>query len=143
MAGRCSAPAPSATPRNRLPSPGEVILCASRRHRGDECLEEVVRHDAPVCIASDHPSLAGHFPGMPLVPGVVLLDRVLEAAESRLGGPLRIAGLAQAKFLSPLRPGERAHCSLEIDLARLRFRVEHGGRLVAQGAFALAAESAE
>ena len=33
-------------------------------------------------VAPDHPSLPGHFPGRPLVPGVVLLDRVLEAIEA-------------------------------------------------------------
>ena len=30
-------------------------------------------------IRADHPSLPGHFPGAPLVPGVVILDEVLEA----------------------------------------------------------------
>ena len=33
-------------------------------------------------ISADHPSLPGHFPGHPIVPGVVLLDRVLEAIET-------------------------------------------------------------
>ena len=32
-------------------------------------------------IPDDHPSLPGHFPGHPVVPGVVLLDRVLQAIE--------------------------------------------------------------
>ena len=30
-------------------------------------------------ISADHPSLPGHFPGMALVPGVVILDEVLAA----------------------------------------------------------------
>jgi 3-hydroxymyristoyl/3-hydroxydecanoyl-(acyl carrier protein) dehydratase len=38
-------------------------------------------------IPSDHPSLPGHFPGRPVVPGVVLLDRVVAAIES-VHGPL-------------------------------------------------------
>jgi 3-hydroxyacyl-[acyl-carrier-protein] dehydratase len=96
-----------------------------------------------MCIGSDHPALAGHFPGMPVVPAVVVLERVVQAAESRLERPLRIAGLVQTKFLSPLLPGEPALCSLEIERARVRFRVERGGQLIAQGALALAAESAE
>ena len=36
-------------------------------------------------IAADHPSLPGHFPGQPVVPGVVVLERVLEAIESGHG----------------------------------------------------------
>jgi len=30
-------------------------------------------------ISADHPSLPGHFPDRPLVPGVVILDEVLTA----------------------------------------------------------------
>lgn len=105
-------------------------------------LEGIVRHEAPICIGSEHPALPGHFPGLPVVPGVVVLDRLVQAAESYLGRPLHIVGLPQAKFLAPLLPQQRARCSLEIDGARLRFRVERDGQPVAQGAFALAAEGA-
>jgi 3-hydroxyacyl-[acyl-carrier-protein] dehydratase len=105
-------------------------------------LQGVVHHEAPICIGSDHPALPGHFPGLPVVPGVVLLDRLVQAAESHLGRPLQIVGLAGAKFLAPLLPEQRALCSLEIDGARLRFRVERDGQPVAQGAFALAADGA-
>ncbi len=103
-------------------------------------MEEILRHEAPICIGSDHPALPGHFPGRPVVPGVVVLDQLVQAAEAGLGRPLCIVGLAQAKFLAPLLPEERARCSLQIERARLRFRVERGGRLLVQGAFALAAE---
>ena len=34
---------------------------------------------------ADHPRLPGHFPGQPIVPGVVVLDHVLAAIESRHG----------------------------------------------------------
>ena len=54
---------------------------------------------------ADHPALPGHFPGRPIVPGVVLLDEVLAAieAETGLGGAVR---LERVKFASPVGPGE-------------------------------------
>jgi 3-hydroxyacyl-[acyl-carrier-protein] dehydratase len=96
------------------------------------------RCEAWLCVAPDHPALPGHFPGAPVVPGVVLLDQLLNAAERQLGRALRIAGLARAKFLSPLLPGESAHCEVEIEGARLAFHVEHAGRVIAQGLLMLA-----
>ena len=33
-------------------------------------------------VAADHPALPGHFPGRPIVPGVVILDHVQQAIES-------------------------------------------------------------
>jgi len=96
------------------------------------------RHDTRLCIAPDHPALPGHFPGAPVVPAVLLMDRVLELAEDWLGGPLGVAGLPQAKFRAPLLPGEEARVRLELDSLRLRFRVEVGAALIAQGVFELA-----
>ena len=83
-------------------------------------------------IAPDHPSLPGHFPGRPLVPGVLLLDRVVAAIEARHGplGPLR---LPQVKFVQPLLPGESARIELEGAAPRWRFRVMRGELLLASG----------
>ena len=90
-------------------------------------------------IGADHPALDGHFPGQPVVPGVVLLDCALEAAEDWLGRALDVATLAQAKFLAPLLPGVAATLALEHDGATLRFRVERDGTLLASGQFVIGA----
>ncbi len=64
-------------------------------------------------IATDHPAYAGHFPGYPILPGVVLLDAALHALAARQG--LEAAGgqIKSAKFLSPVSPGE----ALRLDYA--------------------------
>lgn len=83
-------------------------------------------------IGHDHPALPGHFPGRPVVPGVLVLDRVQAAIEAAHGplGPLR---LPQVKFLQPLLPGQDARIELEGAAPRWKFRVLHGDALVASG----------
>lgn len=87
-------------------------------------------------IPHDHPCLPGHFPGRPIVPGVVVLDHVLAAIQTRHGalGPLR---MPQVKFVQPLLPGEEARIELEplLDAAppRWRFRVLRDDALLASG----------
>ena len=88
-----------------------------------------------------HPSLPGHFPGAPVVPGVIVLERVVAAIEA-VHGPLAAVRLPQAKFVQPLLPGERA----DVELAEIagagapcwRFRVLRGDALVASGEIAAA-----
>jgi 3-hydroxyacyl-[acyl-carrier-protein] dehydratase len=56
-------------------------------------------------IPADHPSLAGHFLGAPIVPGVVVLDEVAAAlAECRKES--RLTGVTSVKFIAPIKPGQ-------------------------------------
>lgn len=84
-------------------------------------------------IPHDHPSLRGHFPGRPIVPGVVLLERVLEAIEAETAVPLATLRLPQVKFVQSLLPGEPAQIVLEGAAPRWRFRVLRGATLLASG----------
>ena len=72
-------------------------------------------------VAADHPSLPGHFPGNPIVPGVLLLDGVMHGLQQATG--LRLSHLTHAKFISALLPGEPAQASCEIDGTSASFRV--------------------
>ena len=89
-------------------------------------------------IPADHPSLPGHFPGNPVVPGVVILDRVFAAIESE-HGTAAAWRLPQVKFLQPLLPGEPARVELDRTQVqgaapRWRFRVlREDGVLLASG----------
>jgi 3-hydroxymyristoyl/3-hydroxydecanoyl-(acyl carrier protein) dehydratase len=97
-------------------------------------------HTASVVLAidADHPAYAGHFPGRPVLPGVVLLDAALTAIGDTTGQPLHARALASAKFLSPVTPGEtlilehRATPSGAIE-----FTISANARVVARGTVAL------
>ncbi len=85
-----------------------------------------------LCITSDHPALPGHFPGDPLVPGVILLEQV--ALALRAWRQWRLACVLEVKFLAPLRPGQAATVHLaEAGNTRARFNIEHEGTVLARG----------
>lgn len=54
----------------------------------------------------DHPAFAGHFPGRPIVPGVVLLDRAVWLAQALQDPRSGNWTVSQAKFLRPCGPGD-------------------------------------
>ncbi|HEY8856168.1 MAG TPA: hypothetical protein VIM43_02280 [Rugosibacter sp.] len=58
-------------------------------------------------IPTDHPSFAGHFPGTPILPGVVLLDTALHAIAAATGIALDNCEISSVKFLIPARPGDK------------------------------------
>ena len=57
-------------------------------------------------LPAEHPSIAGHFPGNPIVPGAVLLDEILAAIERTHGQPPEAWAVKSVKFLRPVRPGD-------------------------------------
>ena len=57
-------------------------------------------------VPREHPAFAGHFPGTPIFPGVLLLDRALQLIAGATGLSLDLCTIASVKFLSPTRPGD-------------------------------------
>lgn len=101
-------------------------------------MNEHATHVFELRIGADHPALPGHFPGRPIVPGVVLLERVLAGAERWLARPLHVASLQQSKFTRPLLPDEAAIVSLALQGDELKFEIVHEDARLAQGTFKLA-----
>ena len=86
-------------------------------------------------IPADHPSLAGHFPGAPIVPAVVILDEVA-AALTEWQNDSRIAEISTVKFLAPLQPEQPFTILLsareEVD-DQFNFSCRTGDRTIVQG----------
>jgi 3-hydroxyacyl-[acyl-carrier-protein] dehydratase len=98
-------------------------------------------------IAPDHPAFAGHFPGAPIVPGVVLLDAAVHAICAALpsldpgaaeAGVKPTWQISSAKFLSPVGPGETLTISCPASASgSTRFDISSGSRKVATGTLVL------
>jgi 3-hydroxymyristoyl/3-hydroxydecanoyl-(acyl carrier protein) dehydratase len=82
-------------------------------------------------VAAAHPSLPGHFPGQPVVPGVVLLERI--EAMLRRAGAGRLRRIGAVKFLAPLLPEQDADLCIARDGVRVRFRIERDGTPILNG----------
>lgn len=89
---------------------------------------EVVR-----MVTKAHPSLAGHFPDNPIVPGVVILEEVIEALLATCK-VRRIVGISWVKFMAPLEPEQAFVVGFDRTAAgRVGFRCVRGGQLFARG----------
>ena len=92
----------------------------------------------PLTIPADHPAFAGHFPGIPIVPGVVLLDETLYAIGAATGLSLATCFINSVKFLSPLKPSEPAIIEHEVqENGSIRFEIVSGTRKVVTGSITL------
>src|SRR5690606_37475687 len=107
-----------------------------------QCPGTMTTHSLQIRIDANHPALPGHFPGWPVVPGVLLLDRTIAAAEAWLGRELHVVGLPQVKFTMPLLPDETATVDLALGTGELRFEIRRAEDRIAQGVLKLAEEPA-
>jgi len=84
---------------------------------------------------------AGHFPGRPIMPGVLIVEALAQAAGVLAVESLELAGsgklvyfmaIDNAKFRAPVEPGVLLH--LEVDFVQARSRVcKFAGRALVDG----------
>src|SRR6266851_2482542 len=77
-------------------------------------------------VTINEPFFAGHFPGKPVMPGVLLVEAMAQAGalmllqqvEERGGKLLYLTGISDAKFRRPVVPGDQVR--FEIEVVRIR-----------------------
>jgi 3-hydroxyacyl-[acyl-carrier-protein] dehydratase len=88
-------------------------------------------------ITADHPSLPGHFPGAPLVPGVLILDEVLSTLRVWQKDYV-LTGIRAVKFLQPLNPEQQFTICLSAkngDPTEIDFCCRIEERVIVEGQF--------
>ena len=92
------------------------------------------RAEAARRFPEEEPFFAGHFPGMPVVPGVFMLEALAECARRALdpertgkAGALRLVALSRVRFRRRVAPGE------ELRLSAVRTGTESGRHVFSRG----------
>lgn len=67
---------------------------------------------------------AGHFPGRPIVPGILELEMVRAAMERSTGLPLRLLSVEKAKFLREVKPGDKISLDITFSASGDKFTVK-------------------
>src|SRR5665213_2673147 len=95
----------------------------------------MTRSRVPLRIAADHPALAGHFPGQPIVPGVVLLDEVVQAIQAQRHLPTGAGWRIEVvKFHQVVLPDQPLQLDYEADSGgAFAFELHCAGSLAASG----------
>ena len=97
-------------------------------------------------LSPDEPYFAGHFPGHPVMPGVLILEAMAQAACVLIWETLEpaernfisyLAGVEKARFRKPVMPGDRIVLSVDLlvqrrTLWRFATIAEVAGNLVAE-----------
>jgi hypothetical protein len=109
----------------------EKMLGAATTSRAQAPAPEDVVLERAWCVPADHPALPGHFPGWPVVPGVMLLDAV-EAMLADHG--YRLRECMQVKFIAPVAPVSPLTLRLEISGGQhVRFLIRSAGQTAVTG----------
>lgn len=93
-------------------------VSAINRISGDEVVLDIG-------VASDHPAFDGHFPGQPILPGVVQIDWAVRLAADYLATGCRVATDFQVKFRRVIRPGDGINLKLKVDREKQTLSFEY------------------
>jgi 3-hydroxymyristoyl/3-hydroxydecanoyl-(acyl carrier protein) dehydratase len=83
-------------------------------------------------VPADHPCLPGHFPGNPIVPGTLVLERVIDCLAQR-HGDLWVCEVVNAKFLSSLQPAQAFTVCFDERNEAIDFECRRGETILASG----------
>lgn len=71
-------------------------------------------YSTSIRLKPDHPIFAGHFPGLPVVPGVCMMAIMKEILQEIVHRPLRLEQAGNLKFLSLINPLENETVNVEL-----------------------------
>ncbi len=118
--------------RGKLPA-AAIAGAFAPRADGAELLSESRDGDAFRYVLRVPPALvhfAGHFPGLPILPGVVQIDWAIRFAAAHVDGACVVASIDRLKFLVPVAPDAVLDLTLAPDGTghRVRFAYRLAGR---------------
>lgn len=112
-----------------LPHRDSMLLLDEVYREGDEALGSYT-------VRGDEFFLSGHFPGNPVVPGVILCEILAQSACILLSGALNegrlpmYTGLDRVRFRAPVRPGDTIQTRCSIKRAKPPFYFAEGSASV-------------
>ncbi len=118
----------------------------------DRC-EDYVAHKSIVgikCVTANEPFFQGHFPGYPVMPGVLIVEAMAQTGAVLMSKSLDVdvgdkaiffMSLDNCRFRAPVRPGAVIRLAVEITLSR-RDIFKFKGRALVDGKMAAEAEFA-
>ena len=102
------------------------------------------------CVTANEPFFAGHFPGHPVMPGVLILEALAQASalmslttmpeEQRAGKVIYFMAIDGARFRKPVVPGDvlELHCEMlknKGSIIKVKGEAKVDGQVVAEGEF--------
>ena len=101
------------------------------------------------CIAMNEPFFQGHFPGYPVMPGVLIIEAIAQTGGVLMSKSMNLdlanktiffMGLDNCRFRFPVRPGDTLHMPVEVtrarpEVARFKGRAFVGETLAAEVEF--------